>query len=517
RQLLAELRKMRDALQALPRENAPTELSESFSGQLERSVLLDGIGDQPIEPRMRIVRWPQLVAVAAILLLAGGLGTVVYFELFSTKSPQFLQSTHTPVAPNPAEISANSSRANQTVETSAPPAGSADEAHVGPSAPPAAVALGVADHPNIAGIDHDLKESAALEDGQTNRQLAAIAHSALASNQVQALLGRSAQQNQAANASRPVVVMVVSTADQSAVARKLGTYLETNNADWQSAQSADGMKQADSKVLSGQGSSAFGAAGSKDALPSRAVARSGGDKETGLPATEPQTQPGALAYAYQQSLAPQAVNRAVAERQYQQQAASNQLSNNPVANALDDVQEQIGGNTGRCYVVRNLSFQQATQLRDILRGTAPDAQAPMFADLAVETALKADDVHADFHPQNATASAKALAAPTTAPATQPQIEPPTTALNGRSIEPNVSDRLADQASKIPQTMPAAGAAPATGDNIVSINNQTLLGSSPVDLVIVIKTAAPTAPIAAPIAAPTTNPATEPTTLPATQP
>ncbi len=51
RQLLRELAELRDVVGALPREPAPPEIAEAFSGQLERSMLLDG----RIEPAVRPV------------------------------------------------------------------------------------------------------------------------------------------------------------------------------------------------------------------------------------------------------------------------------------------------------------------------------------------------------------------------------------------------------------------------------------------------------------------------------
>ncbi|HEY7119121.1 MAG TPA: zf-HC2 domain-containing protein, partial [Tepidisphaeraceae bacterium] len=78
--LIAELRQQRHLLQTLPKANIPGELNESLTGQLERSALLNE-DDQTSEAGMRINRWPQLAAVAAVLFLAVGLGVVVYYVL----------------------------------------------------------------------------------------------------------------------------------------------------------------------------------------------------------------------------------------------------------------------------------------------------------------------------------------------------------------------------------------------------------------------------------------------------
>lgn len=83
RRLLTELAAQRDLLRRLPREPAPAELAETFNAQLERAALLNetaspfgGGGDEPV---LRISRWPQFAAVAAVLMLAGGLGLMIYF------------------------------------------------------------------------------------------------------------------------------------------------------------------------------------------------------------------------------------------------------------------------------------------------------------------------------------------------------------------------------------------------------------------------------------------------------
>ncbi|MGH7214278.1 MAG: anti-sigma factor family protein [Tepidisphaeraceae bacterium] len=92
RQLLQELGVTRDLLRNLPRERAPVDLSDSLQGQLERSVLLGEPGDDPAgggraDVVLRISRWPQLAAVAAIVLLAAGLGVVVYTVLAPSNQP----------------------------------------------------------------------------------------------------------------------------------------------------------------------------------------------------------------------------------------------------------------------------------------------------------------------------------------------------------------------------------------------------------------------------------------------
>jgi hypothetical protein len=81
RTLIQELIAQRGLLRGLPREGAPGDLSEPLQGQLEREALLgsDLLVESAMALRMR--RWPQGLAVAAIVLLAIGLGAAVYFVL----------------------------------------------------------------------------------------------------------------------------------------------------------------------------------------------------------------------------------------------------------------------------------------------------------------------------------------------------------------------------------------------------------------------------------------------------
>src|SRR3954453_20887633 len=89
RKLLSELAATRTFVQSLNRESAPAELYEMFQSQLERSVLLD-YNDGRDEPAVygRISRFPQAFAAAAIVLVAVGLGMIVYFALPTTGTRQ---------------------------------------------------------------------------------------------------------------------------------------------------------------------------------------------------------------------------------------------------------------------------------------------------------------------------------------------------------------------------------------------------------------------------------------------
>jgi len=74
--MIEQLKQHKATLGALPREAAPVEVLDHLQSHLERGALLEGVEDQA--ERMKISRWPQWTAVAASLLLATGLGVLIY-------------------------------------------------------------------------------------------------------------------------------------------------------------------------------------------------------------------------------------------------------------------------------------------------------------------------------------------------------------------------------------------------------------------------------------------------------
>src|SRR5436305_7337267 len=79
--LISELRAASGLLKDFPRAKVPGDLNEGLTGQLERSVLLNPSDEESGDAALRIRRWPQFTAVAAVLLLATGLAFVVYYAL----------------------------------------------------------------------------------------------------------------------------------------------------------------------------------------------------------------------------------------------------------------------------------------------------------------------------------------------------------------------------------------------------------------------------------------------------
>lgn len=87
RQLVEELIRQRQLLRDLPRQPAPSDLAETISAQIERAALLSDI-DREVEATtaIRIGRWGQLRAIAAVLFLTAGLAVVIYALLPSPGS-----------------------------------------------------------------------------------------------------------------------------------------------------------------------------------------------------------------------------------------------------------------------------------------------------------------------------------------------------------------------------------------------------------------------------------------------
>ena len=73
-------RQQRQVLRALPRESAPPNLMDDLQSQLERETLLDP--DQLSTPlRLAPNHWRQFLAIAAVLVLASGLGFIIFSVL----------------------------------------------------------------------------------------------------------------------------------------------------------------------------------------------------------------------------------------------------------------------------------------------------------------------------------------------------------------------------------------------------------------------------------------------------
>src|SRR5580698_4566616 len=96
RQLLTELKKTRGLLSSLPIESAPPEIAEAFNLHIERSMLLD---ETDHEAAVRTNRWPQRLAIAAIVFLTFCLGGLVVYTVLPggrLAPPKIAQTTPAP-------------------------------------------------------------------------------------------------------------------------------------------------------------------------------------------------------------------------------------------------------------------------------------------------------------------------------------------------------------------------------------------------------------------------------------
>ena len=95
RQLLADLARTRQWLQDLPREPAPPDVGEAFQQQVERSLLLgeDANGSRPTPTAGRA---QQVALLAALVLLAAGLGVVLTMMLSGPARPAAKYATAVP-------------------------------------------------------------------------------------------------------------------------------------------------------------------------------------------------------------------------------------------------------------------------------------------------------------------------------------------------------------------------------------------------------------------------------------
>lgn len=80
--MVRQMIEARGLLRSLPREPAPSDLREDVQAQLERGLLLgEPIDDEVEAAEMRINRWSQLRAAAAIAVLVAGVAAAVYWAL----------------------------------------------------------------------------------------------------------------------------------------------------------------------------------------------------------------------------------------------------------------------------------------------------------------------------------------------------------------------------------------------------------------------------------------------------
>ena len=122
RQMIDGLMRSRGLVAAQPKAKAPRDVTESLQGQLERAMLLDTGSLE--EPRKGIRQVSRVILTAAVVTLAIGLGTGIYFILFTVNvGPQFgpITSQSTPPAPEPVSIAVAVQPSQPVAMTTAPP------------------------------------------------------------------------------------------------------------------------------------------------------------------------------------------------------------------------------------------------------------------------------------------------------------------------------------------------------------------------------------------------------------
>jgi Polysaccharide biosynthesis/export protein len=115
RQLLTELKKTHGLLSSLPIESAPPEIAEAFNLHIERSMLLD---ETDHEAAVRTNRWPQRLAIAAIVFLTFCLGGLVVYTVLPggrLAPPKIAQTTPVP-APGVVAAQPMVSKASENVD-----------------------------------------------------------------------------------------------------------------------------------------------------------------------------------------------------------------------------------------------------------------------------------------------------------------------------------------------------------------------------------------------------------------
>jgi len=231
RRLMKELAEVRDMVRGLPRERAPVDMTEALTGQLERSVLFGESADDG-EATLHINRWPQFLAVAAVVLLAVGLAAVIYFVLPPTGS-------HT-----------------GTVAMRTPAGGGVSDGVAGPDAAPAPARTELAEKPpgeapalrrrETKEGETALAMNEARKDGGENKA-AKGGQEALFETNLQVQRGRfslgtvNVANNAATNAAGNTVYLVVCTDNPIATNTELTRYLTTNGIVW--SQGAEPMPQ----------------------------------------------------------------------------------------------------------------------------------------------------------------------------------------------------------------------------------------------------------------------------------
>jgi len=285
RQLLNDLAKTRSLLGSLPRESAPPEIAEAFEGQLERSMLLDGTGTS--ETAAGVNRAPQVLLAAAIILLALGLGVVVYFTLPGAPPPKFSTVVQPKATSAPTEAETSVAAAKPETPTAVESKLGATESLAAKPATGPAEVLAAKEPANSAGPVVTSTPPASLAwnnvardeqntvDGKTATGTVPLSiASAPVIKGLQDQLARAGYERSDSTLPANTVCVVVSSDDPSATTHEIQSYLTANNILYESHPAA-----ASNLVVQGKGMTAPVVGQSRvDAIDQR-VRAAAGDKD----------------------------------------------------------------------------------------------------------------------------------------------------------------------------------------------------------------------------------------------
>jgi hypothetical protein len=151
KKLMDDLIAMRDMVRSLPRVKAPMDVGESLRGQVERSILLDdSVGRvEPTEPGSR---WPQIMAIAAVLLLFLSLLLVLYKALGPTLKPPVFTDSSPAKAPELQPIDKDLQTAVMPSATQSPNVAAEDRLTAAKSVQPGSLPMAAARQQDVESI-----------------------------------------------------------------------------------------------------------------------------------------------------------------------------------------------------------------------------------------------------------------------------------------------------------------------------------------------------------------------------
>ncbi len=349
RRLLEELRRTSALVRGLPRENAPVELAESFTSQLERSVLLQGVEEDSDRSALRIGPGPRLYAAAAIILLMIGLAAVIYFALPSYNVHPTMASSTVRQPTAPSHVAAPPAPSERDEQNRIASSDSTKENFAEKQLDASTAKRSAGEQP-IA--------SAPLDE---SRQLRALARKAASDSDALGATDASIGRRQISAAGAPSIapaalVMLIQSNDLDRTHRRLTDYFAANGISWApAADASDGIAKSEWDARTADRAAA--------PLPGRGVVRQGSPQESKRGRIDP---------AAAAALPPGAISGAATEPTAQQSAVADNapLPATPQTEPAADGKDQA-------LAGQDLSLHPVTHSDK--PGAAPAGQAVVFA------------------------------------------------------------------------------------------------------------------------------------------